>query len=187
MLEAGIIDPAKVTRSAVENACSIAAMILDYLCTGHRYSRSRTCDGWWRRHGWHGRDDVTLTWTSGHLSIQWGWRSASFLLIGGISFVWTLSLRGLHKVIDVMKRISQYELDIQSLNGTIEDSHFEMKLIDKIADNLSWLWEWQHALYHVYSKSILETLVNGSSRIYAVPALAYIRVEDITYRGYTGR
>jgi chaperonin GroEL len=28
VLEAGIIDPAKVTRSAVENACSIAAMIL---------------------------------------------------------------------------------------------------------------------------------------------------------------
>ena len=28
MLDAGIIDPAKVTRSAVENACSIAAMIL---------------------------------------------------------------------------------------------------------------------------------------------------------------
>jgi chaperonin GroEL len=28
MLGAGIIDPVKVTRSAVENACSIAAMIL---------------------------------------------------------------------------------------------------------------------------------------------------------------
>ena len=28
MLQAGIIDPVKVTRSAVENACSIAAMIL---------------------------------------------------------------------------------------------------------------------------------------------------------------
>jgi chaperonin GroEL len=28
MLDAGIIDPAKVTRSAVENAASIAAMIL---------------------------------------------------------------------------------------------------------------------------------------------------------------
>ena len=28
MLEAGIIDPAKVTRSAVENAASIAGMIL---------------------------------------------------------------------------------------------------------------------------------------------------------------
>jgi chaperonin GroEL len=28
MLEAGIIDPVKVTRSAFENACSIAAMIL---------------------------------------------------------------------------------------------------------------------------------------------------------------
>ena len=28
MLDAGIIDPAMVTRSAVENACSIAAMIL---------------------------------------------------------------------------------------------------------------------------------------------------------------
>jgi chaperonin GroEL len=28
MLEAGIIDPVKVTRIAFENACSIAAMIL---------------------------------------------------------------------------------------------------------------------------------------------------------------
>ncbi len=28
MIEAGIIDPAKVTRSAVENAASIAAMVL---------------------------------------------------------------------------------------------------------------------------------------------------------------
>jgi chaperonin GroEL len=28
MLEAGLADPAKVTRSTVENACSIAAMIL---------------------------------------------------------------------------------------------------------------------------------------------------------------
>ncbi|MEZ4732584.1 MAG: TCP-1/cpn60 chaperonin family protein [Caldilineaceae bacterium] len=28
MLQAGIIDPVKVTRSAVENACSIASMIL---------------------------------------------------------------------------------------------------------------------------------------------------------------
>ena len=28
MLASGIIDPAKVTRSAVENACSIASMIL---------------------------------------------------------------------------------------------------------------------------------------------------------------
>ena len=28
MVEAGIIDPAKVTRSALENAASIAAMIL---------------------------------------------------------------------------------------------------------------------------------------------------------------
>ena len=28
MIDAGIIDPAKVTRSAVENAASIAAMIL---------------------------------------------------------------------------------------------------------------------------------------------------------------
>jgi chaperonin GroEL len=28
MLESGIIDPAKVTRSAVQNAASIAAMIL---------------------------------------------------------------------------------------------------------------------------------------------------------------
>ncbi len=101
--------------------------------------------------------------------------------------MWTLLLRGLHKVIDVMKRILQYELDLQSLNGTIEDSHFEMKLRDKIADSLSWLWEWQHALYHLYSEGILKTLVNGSSRTCAVPALAYIRVEDITYRGYTGR
>ena len=37
MLTAGIIDPAKVTRSAIENACSIASMILttEALITGH--------------------------------------------------------------------------------------------------------------------------------------------------------
>jgi chaperonin GroEL len=32
MLEAGIVDPAKVTRSALENAVSVAAMILTTEC-----------------------------------------------------------------------------------------------------------------------------------------------------------
>ena len=32
MFEAGIIDPAKVTRSAVQNAASIAAMVLTTEC-----------------------------------------------------------------------------------------------------------------------------------------------------------
>ena len=32
MLEAGIVDPAKVTRSALQNAASIAAMVLTTEC-----------------------------------------------------------------------------------------------------------------------------------------------------------
>ena len=53
MLKAGIIDPAKVTRSAVENAASIAGMILttEALISDkpEKARRGR------QRHGWHGR------------------------------------------------------------------------------------------------------------------------------------
>ena len=62
MIEAGIIDPAKVTRSAVENAASIAAMMLttEALITdkpepegGSGHARRR--HGPHGRHGRHGR------------------------------------------------------------------------------------------------------------------------------------
>ncbi len=35
MLEAGIVDPAKVTRSALQNAASIAGMVLTTECIPH--------------------------------------------------------------------------------------------------------------------------------------------------------
>ena len=37
MLKAGIIDPTKVTRVAIENAASVAGMILTTACTSFRY------------------------------------------------------------------------------------------------------------------------------------------------------
>ena len=38
MVKAGIIDPTKVTRSAVQNAASIAAYAADHRDAGHRHS-----------------------------------------------------------------------------------------------------------------------------------------------------
>jgi len=57
MFEAGIVDPAKVTRSALQNAASIAAMVLTTEADGHRGSRGEAGR---RRHArWHGRHDVS--------------------------------------------------------------------------------------------------------------------------------
>ena len=42
MIERGIIDPTKVTRSALQNAASVAAMVLTTESPGHRYPRART-------------------------------------------------------------------------------------------------------------------------------------------------
>ena len=55
MIKAGIIDPAKVTRSAVENAASIAAMILttEALITDKPEEKGAADDAA-RRHGRHG-------------------------------------------------------------------------------------------------------------------------------------
>ena len=62
MIEAGIPDPAKVTRGAIENSASIAAMILttEALITDVP-GRGSASDARWRhgRHGWHGRHDVS--------------------------------------------------------------------------------------------------------------------------------
>ena len=57
LIKAGIIDPAKVTRSAVENAASIAAMILttEALVTDKPEKNGGGMPG---RHGWHGRDGL---------------------------------------------------------------------------------------------------------------------------------
>ena len=62
MVKAGIIDPAKVTRAALQNAASIAALVLTTECLVADKPEPRGSDGR-RRHGpdgWHGRHDVTM-------------------------------------------------------------------------------------------------------------------------------
>ena len=51
LVQAGIIDPAKVTRTALENAASVAAMILttEALVTDRPEKKSRAADARWRR------------------------------------------------------------------------------------------------------------------------------------------
>ena len=69
LVKAGVIDPAKVTRSALQNAASIAGLLLttealvadkpekpNAGCCGG-CGRSGWRHGWYGRHGWHG-DDV---------------------------------------------------------------------------------------------------------------------------------
>ena len=56
MIEAGIIDPVKVTRSALQNASSIAAMILTTDAVGRGQAREEGDHGrYGRRHGRNGR------------------------------------------------------------------------------------------------------------------------------------
>ena len=61
MIEAGVIDPVKVVRGALENAASIAAMILttDVLITDMPEKEKRSCHAS-GRHGWHGLLRLTL-------------------------------------------------------------------------------------------------------------------------------
>ena len=93
----------------------------------------------------------------------------------------------LNKVIAVVKRKFQYESGTQSLNERAENSRFDPKLAGEIARRLSWLWGWQHALQPLYTQSALKSLVNGWLGSCAVLAMAYVHVEDITYRGHTGK
>ena len=65
LVKAGIIDPAKVTRSALQNAASIAGLLLttealvaDKPEKAGRRRRGCRRHGRHGRHGWHGRDDV---------------------------------------------------------------------------------------------------------------------------------
>ena len=55
MIERGIIDPTKVTRSALQNAASVAAMVLttESLVDGYSRSRTRGSCRWRGRHGRH--------------------------------------------------------------------------------------------------------------------------------------
>ena len=61
LVKAGIIDPAKVTRAALQNAASIAAMVLTTECLvadkPEPPADGRAGGGGW--HGWHARHDVT--------------------------------------------------------------------------------------------------------------------------------
>jgi chaperonin GroEL len=57
LIAAGVIDPTKVTRVALENAASIASMLLTTECVisdekGRESSRPQPCTGY-GRHGWH--------------------------------------------------------------------------------------------------------------------------------------
>ena len=58
LVAAGVIDPAKVTRTALQNAASIAGLHVDYGSNGFRDSRRRQGKsgnaGWHGRHEWHG-------------------------------------------------------------------------------------------------------------------------------------
>ena len=64
MVGAGIVDPAKVTRSAVENAASIAGMILttEALITDkpEKAGRAGHARRWHGRHGRHGRHGLLV-------------------------------------------------------------------------------------------------------------------------------
>ena len=65
MVKAGIIDPAKVTRAALQNAASIAALVLTTECLVADKPEKAAAGGGCRaagghgRYGWHGRNDVT--------------------------------------------------------------------------------------------------------------------------------
>ena len=58
LVKAGIIDPAKVTRAALQNAASIAALVLTTECLVADKPEKALGDARrWRRHGrhaWHG-------------------------------------------------------------------------------------------------------------------------------------
>ena len=60
LIAAGIIDPAKVTRAGLQNAASIAAMVLTTEClvADEPEDDAGMARHGWRRHGWHGRHDV---------------------------------------------------------------------------------------------------------------------------------
>jgi hypothetical protein len=87
----------------------------------------------------------------------------------------------------VMKRKSQTESAAQSLKGTTQCSRFELALRDKITSRLPWLEGAQQLLRRFYSQGNLEALVNNWSYSHSVPALAYVYVEDVTFRSDTGR
>ena len=56
LLKAGVIDPAKVTRAALQNAASIAGLLLTteaLIADKPEEAGCRRCRR--RRHGWHGR------------------------------------------------------------------------------------------------------------------------------------
>ena len=62
LMAAGVIDPAKVTRVALENAASIAGMFLTTECViadKKEEPRTRNASTW---HGRHGRHDVKKTY-----------------------------------------------------------------------------------------------------------------------------
>jgi chaperonin GroEL len=58
MIEMGILDPAKVTRSALQNAASVAGLILTTDALVAELAEDKPAGGGHGRYGWHGRHDV---------------------------------------------------------------------------------------------------------------------------------
>lgn len=91
----------------------------------------------------------------------------------------------------MMKLKYQYHSSRLRANMAAQNSRFAPKLADKVtsslAGRLAWLWGWQHDLQQLYAQSLLKSLVNGWLGIQAVPAVAYVYLEDIRNRSHTGK
>ncbi len=61
MLEMGILDPAKVTRSALEHAASVAGLMLTTECMITEIPEEQASNARYGWHGWYGRYDVNLS------------------------------------------------------------------------------------------------------------------------------
>ena len=55
MFEAGIIDPLKVARIALQNAVSVSSLLLTTEATVHGNQRRQTSNARYERYGWNGR------------------------------------------------------------------------------------------------------------------------------------
>ena len=56
LVEMGVVDPTKVARFALQNAASVASLMLTTEAMVAEIAEGRKADGWRRRHGRHGRN-----------------------------------------------------------------------------------------------------------------------------------
>jgi hypothetical protein len=91
----------------------------------------------------------------------------------------------------MMKPKFQYKAGERILDEAGDNSRFDLKMAEEIAGEIArklfGLWDWKSALRKIYAPSGLESLANQWLHSKVTPALAYVCVESITYRGYTSR